>query len=237
MGKLEKFEGEHESGKEPVEVIDDVGDSLTPALIEIDRLITDDIVRTYFPAFTSLAALKAANPHPLSHDILAHGTLVEIEIKAASRGNRNTRDRRKNAEQRRILMQIREDLRASANALTENRETDAQECLSRASRMQLKYWEPHALRGLWWTNRVQGDGLKELQALNAQRKTAGAVQVAFWQEKADAIWERNSTLPKREVAIRIAERYGGNFNTIRRKIRRPANRRSDKHRGWNCHRL
>ena len=94
MGKLVKFEGEYEPGKKPVEEIDNVGtDSLTPDLIEIDRLITDDIVQTYFPAFASLAALAAAGPNPLSYDILTYGTLVEAEIKAASRDNRNARDR------------------------------------------------------------------------------------------------------------------------------------------------
>ena len=136
MGKLVKFEGEYELGKKPVEVKENVGsDPLTPELIEIDRLITDDVVRTYFPAFASLAALKAAGPTLLHCEILTYGTLVEAEIKTASRDNRNARDRQKKAEQRRILLQIREDLLASAAAVTDGREAEAQQSLQRATYM------------------------------------------------------------------------------------------------------
>lgn len=84
-----------------------------------------------------------------------------------------------------------------------------------ATQAKMKWnWERHALRG-----KKQLEALRKgTRTLNETRTDRAKERHAEWQEQAQEIWTRNPHLSKSDVAKKIAETYGGDWGTIRRKI-------------------
>lgn len=75
-------------------------------------------------------------------------------------------------------------------------------------------WEEHALRG------ARNYSILKAASSQANRKkqSAATSRQMEWQAMANKLWAQNKYLSKSAVAGRIANKVGGNPNTIRRKI-------------------
>jgi hypothetical protein len=75
-------------------------------------------------------------------------------------------------------------------------------------------WEQHALRG-----EKNASNLRTVtRRANKIRQEKATPRLETWQAMADQMWAANSHLSKTDVATRIADKIGGNPDTIRRKI-------------------
>jgi hypothetical protein len=77
-------------------------------------------------------------------------------------------------------------------------------------------WEPHAERGEKNVRTLT----ESAHRANKKRKLAGDQRHAKWQARADEIRSRKPQLSASAVAQRIVREAGGNYNTIRRSIRK-----------------
>ena len=77
-------------------------------------------------------------------------------------------------------------------------------------------WEVDALHG-----RKKSDALREVsRRANAERAEAAAANREKWQAEADKIWSRHLDCTASNVAREIVKSKSGNWDTIRRKIKR-----------------
>jgi len=65
------------------------------------------------------------------------------------------------------------------------------------------------------TGKSGGDQSGKVRRLAAEKKWA------LWQAEADKIWLKHPAWSKRSVAAEIVKKYGGSFETVRRKIKNP----------------
>ena len=77
-------------------------------------------------------------------------------------------------------------------------------------------WEDHALRGESNAARLKAAADRE----NRKKQDRARALDAEQQDMADDMWTRNKYLSASDVADRIADKLGGNPDTIRRKIKR-----------------